>query len=162
MIDKKDLTLLARVGALNEVAGITHRRDALWQMERAGKREGPLFRQKGEWLRGSSGTLPLHQMKVEERLVADYAGTDLTIDKHPIYYRRIELHRQGIDQQRSCETGGTENLYELRAVLLRGNDPARPKDLSSTQWKMRPVLRTSLFRRISMSETGWFSRAVSF
>jgi error-prone DNA polymerase len=32
-------------------------------------------------------------MNVEERLVADYAGTDLTLDKHPMYYRRIELHR---------------------------------------------------------------------
>jgi error-prone DNA polymerase len=108
MLDKKDLTLLARVGALNEVAGITHRRDALWQMERAGKREGPLFRQKGEWLRDSFGTLPLRQMKVEERLVADYAGTDLTIDKHPMYYRRIELHRQGIRsavQLRNCRDG---------------------------------------------------------
>src|SRR6201986_2398825 len=31
-LDKKELTLLARVGALNEVDGITHRRDALWQM----------------------------------------------------------------------------------------------------------------------------------
>jgi error-prone DNA polymerase len=108
VLDKKDLTLLARVGALNEVAGITHRRDALWQMERAGKREGPLFRQKGEWLRDSSGTLPLGQMKVEERLVADYAGTDLTIDKHPMYYRRIELHRQGIRsavELRNCRDG---------------------------------------------------------
>ena len=107
-LDKKELTLLARVGALNEVDGITHRRDALWQMERAGKREGPLFKQKGEWLRDSSETLPLCQMKVEERLVADYAGTDLTIDKHPMYYRRIELHRQGIRsavELRNCRDG---------------------------------------------------------
>ena len=108
MLDKKDLTLLARVGALNEVDGITHRRDALWLMERAGKREGPLFRQKSEGLRDSSGALPLGQMKVEERLVADYAGTDLTIDKHPMYYRRIELHRQGIRsavELRNCRDG---------------------------------------------------------
>ena len=47
-------------------------------------------------------------MKVEERLVADYAGTDLTIDKHPMYYRRIELHRQGIRsavELRNCRDG---------------------------------------------------------
>jgi error-prone DNA polymerase len=141
MLDKKELTLLARVGALNEVDGIPHRRDALWQMERAGKREGPLFRQKGEWLRDSSGTLPLCQMKVEERLIADYAGTDLTIDKHPMYYRRIELHRQGIRSAvklRNCRNG---HLYELRAVLSCGNAPARPKGFISSQWKMRPLLR---------------------
>src|ERR1700743_3345265 len=74
-LDKKELTLLARVGALNEVDGITHRRDALWQMERAGKKEGPLFRQKSEWLRDSSGPLPLGQMKAEERLFTASAGS---------------------------------------------------------------------------------------
>ncbi len=47
-------------------------------------------------------------MKVEERLVADYAGTDLTIDKHPMYYRRTELHCQGIrsaEELRTCRDG---------------------------------------------------------
>jgi hypothetical protein len=100
-------------------------------------------------------------MKVEDRLVTDYAGTDLTIDKHPIYYRGIELRRQGIlsaEELRACRGG---NLCELRAVLSRGNDQARQKNLFSSQWKMRPVLRTSLSRRIFMSEIGWFSRAVS-
>ena len=58
MLDKKDLTLLARVGALNEVDGITHRRDALWQMERAGKREGPIFRQKANGCGIAPGRYP--------------------------------------------------------------------------------------------------------
>jgi error-prone DNA polymerase len=108
LLDKKELTSLARIGALNEVDEIAHRRDALWQMERAGKREGPLLRQRSEWLRDSSKTLPLRRMNVEERLVADYAGTDLTIDKHPMYYRRIELQRQGIlsaEELRNCRDG---------------------------------------------------------
>jgi error-prone DNA polymerase len=107
-LDKKELTSLARIGALNEVDEIAHRRDALWQMERASKREGPLLRQRSEWLRDSSKTLPLRRMNVEERLVADYAGTDLTIDKHPMYYRRIELQRQGIlsaEELRNCRDG---------------------------------------------------------
>ena len=50
LLDRKELTLLARIGALNKVDGITHRRDALWQVERAGKMEGPLFMQRSEWL----------------------------------------------------------------------------------------------------------------
>jgi error-prone DNA polymerase len=107
LLNKKELTLLASTGALNEVDEIAHRRDALWQMERAGRREGPLFK-RSEWLRDSSKTLPLRQMNVEERFVADYAGTDLTIDKHPMYYRRIELHRQGIlsaEELRNCRDG---------------------------------------------------------
>jgi error-prone DNA polymerase len=107
-LDRKELTLLARIGALNKVDGITHRRDALWQVERAGKMEGPLFRQQSKWLRDDSETLPLQQMNVEERLVADYAGTGLTTDRHPLYRRRAELRSQGIrtaQELRHCRDG---------------------------------------------------------
>jgi error-prone DNA polymerase len=107
-LDRKELTLLARIGALNKVDGIMHRRDALWQVERAGKMEGPLFRQRSEWLKDDPETLPLQQMSVEERLVADYAGTGLTIDKHPMYHRRVELRRQGIrtaEELKHCRDG---------------------------------------------------------
>ena len=107
-LDRKELMLLARIGALNKVDGITHRRDALWQVERAGKMEGPLLRQRSEWLEEDSNALPLQQMSVEERLVADYAGTGLTTDRHPMYHHRPELHRQGIrsaEELRHCRDG---------------------------------------------------------
>jgi error-prone DNA polymerase len=35
-------------------------------------------------------------MNVEERLVADYAGTGLTVGRHPMYYRRAELRSSNI------------------------------------------------------------------
>ena len=95
-LNRKELTLLARIGALNQIEGIAHRRDALWQVEWAGKPEGPLLRQKSDWLYEGSKSLPLRQMNTEERLVADYTGTGLTVGKHPMYYRRRELHAQGI------------------------------------------------------------------
>lgn len=107
-LDRKELTLLARIGALNKVDGIAHRRDALWQVERAGRMEGPLFKQRSEWLQDDSETRPLQQMNVEERLVADYAGTGLTTDKHPMYRRRAELRRQGVrtaEELRHCRDG---------------------------------------------------------
>jgi len=107
-LDRKELTLLARIGALNKIDGIAHRRDALWQVERAGKLEGPLLRQRSEWLKDYSETLPLRQMDTEERLVADYAGTGLTVDKHPMYHRRPELRRLGAltaEQLRECKDG---------------------------------------------------------
>jgi len=87
LLNRKELTLLARVGALNKLDGIEHRRDALWQVERAGKLEGPLLRQNSDWLREASNALPLERMNTEERLVADYAGTGLTVGKHPMHYR---------------------------------------------------------------------------
>jgi error-prone DNA polymerase len=108
LLNKKELTLLARIGALNRIDGIQHRRDALWQTERAGKPEGPLLKQRSEWLRDESETLPLRQMNVEERLVSDYAGTGLTTGKHPMHYRRSELRRQRIlsaEELRGCRDG---------------------------------------------------------
>jgi error-prone DNA polymerase len=107
-LNRKELTLLARIGALNQLDAIEHRRDALWQVERAGKMEGPLLRQRSEWLREDSPTLPLQQMSTEERLVADYAGTGLTVDKHPMHHRRPELRRQGVlsaQELRRCRDG---------------------------------------------------------
>jgi len=94
VLNRKELALLARIGALNGLDAIEHRRDALWQVQRAGKMEGPLFR------RGNLGEeaepSPLRQMTTEERLVADYSGTGLTVDRHPMHHRRRELQSRGI------------------------------------------------------------------
>jgi error-prone DNA polymerase len=95
-LNRKELSLLASIGALNNLNGIEHRRDALWQVERAGKLEGPLLRQDSAVLREDSDALPLAQMSTEERLMADYAGTGLTVGKHPMEYRRPALGRQSI------------------------------------------------------------------
>ena len=94
VLNRKELALLARVGAMNSIDGVQHRRDALWQVERAGKLEGPLLRQQSEWLREESRMLPLREMTPEERLVADYAGTSVTTGPHPMFFRRQELNKQ--------------------------------------------------------------------
>ena len=47
-------------------------------------------------------------MSTEERLIADYAGTGLTIGKHPMAYRREDLRRQRIlsaEELRNCRDG---------------------------------------------------------
>ncbi len=96
LLNSKELTLLARIGALNTIDGIEHRRDALWQIERAGKPEGPLLRQKSDWLRDEMREQPLQSMTDSERLVADYSGTGLTVGRHPMQYRRETLRALGI------------------------------------------------------------------
>lgn len=93
---QKELSRLAQIGALNQLDCIRHRRDALWQVERAGKLEGPLLRQSRDALCENSSVLPLEQMNIEERMVADYAGTGMTVGKHPMFYRREELQRANI------------------------------------------------------------------
>jgi error-prone DNA polymerase len=43
-LNRKELVLLARIGALNSVDDVEHRRDALWQVEQAGRPVGPLLK----------------------------------------------------------------------------------------------------------------------
>jgi error-prone DNA polymerase len=120
LLNRKELTLLARIGALNSVDGIAHRRDALWQVERAGKMEGPLLRQNSEWLRDVSETSPLARMDTGERLVADYAGTGLTVGRHPMHYRRSELRQEGVlsaEELRRCKDG--EYVRAAGCVIAR-------------------------------------------
>ncbi len=92
---KTDLVSLAQIGALNALGETRHRRDALWQAEHAGRITGPLLRaaQVDDEQIGSS---PLKQMDVEERLVADYRGTGLTIGPHPMAFHREQMNTMGI------------------------------------------------------------------
>jgi error-prone DNA polymerase len=66
-----------------------HRRDALWQVERAVRFAGPLL----EGIPESDTASPLAPMTPEERLVADFRGAGLTVGPHPMAYRREALHR---------------------------------------------------------------------
>jgi error-prone DNA polymerase len=93
---KPDLRMLAVIGALNTLAtenGVqSHRRDALWQVEKYGSRVSQLL----EGLVEQDKTMPLKPMEVEERLVADFHGTGLTVGPHPMAYRRERLRQMGI------------------------------------------------------------------
>jgi error-prone DNA polymerase len=93
-LNRANLAQLARIGALNALDGVEHRRDALWQIEQISRPAGPLLRQDGAALKSSRS--PLHPMKTDERLIADYAGTGLTTGPHPMAYRRLELRRSGV------------------------------------------------------------------
>ncbi len=93
---KNDLTMLAKIGALNSLGENIHRRDALWQVEYAGRPTGPLLRDLPEQDEIMSDESPLAQMTVEERLAADFHGTGVTVGPHPMAYHRDALSRMGI------------------------------------------------------------------
>ncbi len=127
LLNRKELTLLARVGALNALDGIEHRRDALWQVERAGKMEGPLFRQRGELLLEEADAMPLQQMTTEERLVADYSGTGLTIGKHPMAHRRRELRQQNILSAQELRTRADGEFVRTAGCVIARQRPGTAK-----------------------------------
>jgi error-prone DNA polymerase len=100
-IQKSELTALAEVGALNFISARPgfHRRDALWQVERAARRPGPLLETQEEASPDEPAAIldsPLSRMTDEERLVADFRGTGLTVGPHPMAYRRAELKQRGV------------------------------------------------------------------
>jgi error-prone DNA polymerase len=117
-------------GADGERSQTIHRRDALWQIERAARRPGPLLEAVleaaeippqcasrvravlaaraisdtpprglagvAEGARTVSAGSPLLPMTVEERLLADFRGTGITVGPHPLAYHRAELKKQGV------------------------------------------------------------------
>lgn len=92
---KDELRQLARIGALNHIGGqrdAMHRRDALWQSELALKPVGPLL----EMLEPATLASPLSAMGREERLVADFQGTGVTVGVHPMGLKRAELDAMGV------------------------------------------------------------------
>jgi error-prone DNA polymerase len=71
---------------------VFHRRDALWQVERAVRHSGPLLDELPE----PDTNSPLRPMNSEERLVADFRGTGMTVGPHPMAYHRARMQAMGI------------------------------------------------------------------
>jgi len=131
---KEELSTLAEIGALNSVSSVEfpvevphsvlgtrysvltprnsklklHRRDALWQVERAVRYSGPLLEQFPE----ADAPSPLKPMTHEERLVADFHGTGLTTGPHPMAFRRAEMNALGI--RRACDLAQVPNGQHVR------------------------------------------------
>ncbi|HXZ41094.1 MAG TPA: OB-fold nucleic acid binding domain-containing protein, partial [Terriglobales bacterium] len=116
---KDELNTLAEIGALNSIGNSPqrhrdteksnqsinpsvspclrggfplHRRDALWQVERAVRLSGPLLDDLSE----PDTHSPLRPMNAEERLVADFRGTGMTVGPHPMAYHRARMEAMGI------------------------------------------------------------------
>jgi error-prone DNA polymerase len=115
VLRKDELNKLSAIGALNSPNNI-HRRDALWQAERAGRPSGPLLEQ---W-QDPDPASPLARMTVDERLHADYAGTGVNIGRHPMAYRRAEMDALGV--RRACELAHIANGARVKiagSVIVR-------------------------------------------
>jgi error-prone DNA polymerase len=99
-IQKDELRVLASIGAMNFISSKTriHRRSALWQVERSGRPAGALFEAhlRADDSESSSLFSPLDPMDDEERLVADFRGTGLTVGHHPMARHRANLNRNGV------------------------------------------------------------------
>jgi error-prone DNA polymerase len=69
-----------------------HRRDALWNAGAAANPAGPLL----ENIPAPDRKSPLKMMSAEERLVADFRGTGMTVGPHPMAYHRARIEKMGV------------------------------------------------------------------
>jgi error-prone DNA polymerase len=132
---RDELVTLADIGALNAFG--YDRRSALWQAEQAVRPSGELFTTLNAELAepaengfleelnsaDSAGSAfdvvdrdrsPLKPMTEAERLVADYAGTGLTIGRHPMALRRAELATRGV--MRACDLRSARQSRRVRVA----------------------------------------------
>src|SRR5213594_1101032 len=116
-LERDELTTLAAVGALAPL-GAT-RRASLW--EAALLDPGRLF----EPPRGSGS--PLAEMTEGERLVADYAGTGVTLGRHPMAMRRAELRRRGVLSARELALAENETRVRVAGSVIVRQRPGTAK-----------------------------------
>jgi error-prone DNA polymerase len=137
---KNELVTLAGIGALNSVSSFKfqvsdccdsseklgtrnskldfHRRDALWHVERAARAPGELL----AGITEADSFSPLERMSDEERLVADFRGTGLTVGPHPMAYRRRHMDLLGV--RRAIDL---EKIPNGRRVRVAGSVIARQR-----------------------------------
>jgi len=125
-----DSALSTRYSVLNNSKPATrnsklalHRRDALWQVERAARASGPLLEQHAE----ADVPSPLQPMSHEERLVADFHGTGLTVGPHPMAYRREWLNAMGIRRASELRNLPTGKRIRIGGCVITRQRPGTAK-----------------------------------
>jgi len=124
-LNRKELVVLARVGALNKLGEVEHRRDALWQVEQAGRPVGPLLRSVSPLQ--ATAPNPLQQMSADERLAADFAGTGITTGPHPMAWQRADMRRQGILSATELEHCESNRSVRIAGCVIARQRPGTAK-----------------------------------
>ena len=124
-LNRKELVALASVGALNSLGQVEHRRDALWQVEQAGRPVGPLLRNAAPGQMEASN--PLLRMSDDERLAADYSGTGVTTGPHPMAWERARLRKQGFLSAQELEECRGDRFVQIAGRVICRQRPGTAK-----------------------------------
>jgi len=118
------LSASAPLGTRNSVLGTQfHRRDALWQVERAVRPSGPLL----DHLPEPDTSSPLRPMTHEERLIADFHGTGLTTGPHAMAYRRAEMKALGIRSASELKSLPSGQRLRIAGCVITRQRPGTAK-----------------------------------
>ena len=151
---KDELNRLAEIGALNSLHQ-AHRRDALWQTQRAILPVGPLLA--GEEEIGQPS--PLVPMSTGERLFADYHGTGLTIGKHPMAYRRAEMDELRVIRATDLARVPNGRLVRIAGAVIVRQRPGTAKgfvflSMEDETGIMNAILTPPIFDRFKIAVLG--------
>ena len=129
-IRRDELVTLADIGALNSLG--YDRRSALWQVERAVRPSGELFENSEFRIQNSefppaSDVCPLKPMTEAERLTADYAGTGLTVGRHPMALRREELAVRGVLRATDLQAARQGRRVRVAGMVITRQRPGTAK-----------------------------------
>src|SRR5258708_4632643 len=144
---RDEVATRAEIGALNAFG--FDRRTALWQVEQAVRPAGELFEDRGSRIEDRPAdeprsearpsnfapptsdlrppTSPLKPMTVPERLLADYAGTSLTIGPHPMSLRRPELALRGVLRASDLSAGRHGRRVRVAGAVITRQRPGTAK-----------------------------------
>jgi len=149
---KNELNTLAKIGALNSVilqnSGLRfrierphesydfkseiynlksaipfHRRDALWNAGAAANPSGPLL----ENIPNPDNKSPLNIMTDEERLVADFRGTGMTVGPHPMAYHRARMQELGVRRAAELKQIPGGNKVRIAGGVIARQRPGTAK-----------------------------------
>jgi error-prone DNA polymerase len=143
---RDELAQLARVGALASLE--PERRAALWEAARAGRPAGALY----EELPAPREPSPLRPMSAEERLVADYEGTGLTLGPHPMAFRRGELLRMRVSRAADLAAFRHGAWVKVAGAVVVRQRPGTAKgfvflNLEDETGLVNVIVRPALFHR---------------
>ncbi len=127
-VRRDELATLAEIGALNAFG--YDRRTALWQIEKAVRPKGELFEDRsdpGPRIPDPGMNSPLRSMTPPERLMADYAGTSLTIGPHPLALRRAELALRGVLRASDLPHGRHGRRVRVAGAVITRQRPGTAK-----------------------------------
>lgn len=136
---RDELATLAEIGALNAFG--YDRRTALWQIEKAVRPKGEMFDDvaakadvvtptppdPGFRTTDPGTSSPLRPMTPPERLMADYAGTSLTIGPHPMSMRRAELALRGVLRASDLPLGRHGRRVRVAGAVITRQRPGTAK-----------------------------------
>ncbi len=155
---RDELTTLADIGALN--AFTNERRSALWQVERAVRPAGELYRDQGSGIGARSPIpdppSPLRPMDADERLQADYAGMGLTIGPHPMALRRGEMSLRGVLRAVDLPNAKNGRRVRVAGMVITRQRPGTAKGfvfltLEDETGISNVIIRPDLFDRHRMT-----------